>query len=151
MFCNQCEQTARGTGCTNSVGVCGKNEDIESLQKNLIYTMKGISAYAYHAREFGVADPEVDAFLAKGLYVTLTNSNFDLDFHIGINLEAGGVNIKAMQMLKQAHWDNYGIPKPTEVQPGTVAGPGILFVICHLLERSQPLSDGESTGPARAP
>ena len=52
MFCYQCEQTAGGTGCTK-VGVCGKNEDIQSLQDTLIFGLKGIAAYAYHARELG--------------------------------------------------------------------------------------------------
>ena len=57
MFCNQCEQTAGGTGCTK-VGVCGKDEDIQSLQDTLVFGLKGIAAYAYHAdrkcrRRFG--------------------------------------------------------------------------------------------------
>ena len=125
MFCDQCEQTAKGTGCTK-IGVCGKNEDIESLQKNLIYTLKGISAYVYHAGELGVNDPEIDAFIPEALYSTLTNSNFDLDYFVDINLRAGGMTIKAMRMLKEAHFDHYGVPEPTEVQTGTVAGPGIL-------------------------
>ena len=68
MFCDQCAQTAHGTGCTK-VGVCGKNEDIESLQKNLIYTLKGISAYVYHARELGAKDAEIDAFIPEALYL----------------------------------------------------------------------------------
>jgi len=145
MFCDQCVQTAGGKGCTK-IGVCGKNEDIESLQKNLIYTLKGISAYAYHARELGIADPEVDAFLAKGLYATLTNSNFDLDYFIDINIEAGGVNLQAMSMLKQAHWDNYGIPEPVEVQTGTVAGPGILVTGHSLKALDELLKQTEGTG-----
>lgn len=44
MFCNQCEQALSGVGCTKA-GVCGKSEDIQSLQENLIYALKGISAY----------------------------------------------------------------------------------------------------------
>ena len=48
MFCYQCEQTAGGKGCTKS-GVCGKNEDIQSLQDILLFGLKGIAAYAYHA------------------------------------------------------------------------------------------------------
>ena len=61
MFCNQCEQTAGGTGCTK-VGVCGKNEDIASLMDTLIFGLKGVAAYAFHARELGartVAFPAV--------------------------------------------------------------------------------------------
>ena len=145
MFCDQCEQTAKGTGCTK-VGVCGKNEDIESLQKNLIYTLKGISAYVYHARELGVNDPEVDAFIPEALYATLTNSNFDLDYFIGINLRAGGMTIKAMRVLKQAHFDHYGVPEPMQVQTGTVAGPGILVTGHSLKALEELLKQSEGTG-----
>ena len=52
MFCYQCEQTAGGTGCTVR-GVCGKDADIQSLQDTLVFGLKGIAAYAYHAREMG--------------------------------------------------------------------------------------------------
>lgn len=67
MFCYQCEQTANGTGCTK-VGVCGKNEDVAALQDTLVFGMKGVAAYAYHARELGYTDAEIDAFLEKGLF-----------------------------------------------------------------------------------
>ena len=76
MFCNQCEMTAHGTGCTK-VGICGKDENIQALQENLIYALKGIAAYTYHARELGYTDPEIDAFFAEALYATLTNVGFD--------------------------------------------------------------------------
>lgn len=58
MFCYQYEQTAGGTGYAK-VGVCGKDPDIQSLQDILIYGLKGIAAYAYHARELGVRFEEV--------------------------------------------------------------------------------------------
>jgi len=145
MFCDQCEQTAHGTGCTE-IGVCGKNEDIESLQKNLIYTLKGISAYVYHARELGACDPEIDAFIPEGLYATLTNSNFDLDYFVDINLRAGGMTVRAMRMLKQAHFDHYGVPEPTNVPTGTVAGPGILATGHSLKALDELLKQTDGTG-----
>ncbi len=145
MFCDQCEQTAHGTGCTK-IGVCGKNEDIESLQKNLIYTLKGIAAYVYHARELGVNNHEVDAFFAEALYATLTNSNFDMDYFVGINLRAGEMALKAMRMLKQAHFDNYGVPEPMQVPTGTVAGPGILVTGHSLKALEELLKQTEGTG-----
>ena len=49
MFCDQCEQTAHGTGCSER-GVCGKDPDVESLQKVLLYGLKGMAAYKAHAR-----------------------------------------------------------------------------------------------------
>ena len=81
MFCYQCSQTAKGTGCTVS-GVCGKKPTVARLQDNLIFTMKGISAYNYNANVLGKNDPEIDAFLTKGLYTTLTNVNFDEIFFV---------------------------------------------------------------------
>ena len=57
MFCYQCEQTAGGTGCTKA-GVCGKDADIQSLQDILLFGLKGVAAYAYHARELGGGKPE---------------------------------------------------------------------------------------------
>jgi hydroxylamine reductase len=145
MFCNQCEMTARGTGCTE-VGICGKDADLQSLQDNLIYAMKGIAAYAYHARELGVSDPEVDAFFAEGLYSTLTNVSFDLNHFIGLNLKAGAVTIKAMEMLKKAHTDNYGDMVPVKVQTGTEAGPAILVTGHNMKALHELLKQTEGKG-----
>ena len=61
MFCNQCEQTARGTGCVDK-GVCGKDADVQSLQETLLYGLKGMCAYAHHARRLGMVDEDVDEF-----------------------------------------------------------------------------------------
>jgi hydroxylamine reductase len=79
MFCYQCSQTVNGSGCTK-IGVCKKNPTISKLQDNLLFAIKGISAYNYHLKEFGVNDSEIDKFLTEGLYTTLTNLNFDLDY-----------------------------------------------------------------------
>lgn len=125
MFCYQCSQTAKGTGCT-TIGVCGKQPTIARLQDNLLFAIKGISAYLYHARELGHTEPEIDAFLERGFYSTLTNVNFDaLDF-IKLALEAGEMNIKTMQLLKKAHIETYGEPVPTEVSTGTRKGHAII-------------------------
>ena len=59
MFCYQCSQTARETGCTLK-GVCGKEATITRLQDNLLFALKGISAYLYHARELGYTDHTFD-------------------------------------------------------------------------------------------
>ncbi len=125
MFCNQCEMTARGTGCTE-VGICGKDPNLQSLQENLIYALKGTAAYAYHAREFGYNDPEVDAFFAEALYSTLTNVSFDMNHFLALNMKAGQMTIRAMAMLKKAHVENYGEMVPVQVPTGTFAGPAIL-------------------------
>jgi hydroxylamine reductase len=78
MFCYQCEQTAKGEGCTK-VGVCGKESDVASLQDLLIYALKGLSLYAIEGRKVGVVDREVNDFTCKAMFSTLTNVNFDPD------------------------------------------------------------------------
>ena len=78
MFCYQCQEANKNIGCVKR-GVCGKNEDIASLQDALIFSLKGIAAYAYHARELGSKDEQVDAFMHEALFKTLTNVDFDGD------------------------------------------------------------------------
>lgn len=76
MFCNQCEQTAKGTGCTQ-IGVCGKQPDVAALQDLLIYACQGLSVVAHEAAKKGIQDKETDLFLYKAVFSTLTNVNFD--------------------------------------------------------------------------
>ena len=76
MFCNQCEQAAKGTGCS-VVGVCGKQPEVASLQDNLLQGLKGLAFFGHKARTLGVADAAVDQFLIEGLFATVTNVDFD--------------------------------------------------------------------------
>lgn len=78
MFCYQCEQTAKGKGCTR-YGVCGKSPEVAALQDLLIYALKGLSLYAVEGRKLGINDIETNRFICKALFATLTNVNFDLD------------------------------------------------------------------------
>ena len=76
MYCYQCEQTAKGTGC-DAMGVCGKTPETSDLQDLLVYTLRGLSVVAVAGRAVGVVNVEVDRFVAAGLFSTLTNVNFD--------------------------------------------------------------------------
>jgi len=76
MFCYQCEQTAKGTGCTAG-GVCGKTAETAVLQDLLIHAAKGISMYANRARGLGAHDNEIDVFVVEALFSTVTNVDFD--------------------------------------------------------------------------
>ncbi len=78
MFCYQCQETAKGKGCTMQ-GVCGKTSDVANLQDLLIYTLKGISILGLKADEIGMNIPEVNKILVDGLFMTITNANFDKD------------------------------------------------------------------------
>ncbi|MDQ1282674.1 MAG: hydroxylamine reductase [Euryarchaeota archaeon] len=144
MFCYQCSQTAGGTGCTIK-GVCGKEPTIARLQDNLLFAIKGISAYLYHARELGYSDPEVDAFIERGFFSTLTNVNFDPEEFLRLAVQAGEMNIKTMKMLKKAHIETFGEPTPVQVKTGTVKGHGILVTGHDLHALDQLLKQVEGT------
>jgi hydroxylamine reductase len=76
MFCYQCEQTAKGTGCTVS-GVCGKLPQVAGLQDVIMYQMKGIGYLAHELRQHGYTDDETNKFTVQALFSTITNVNFD--------------------------------------------------------------------------
>jgi len=145
MFCYQCEQTAGGSGCTK-IGVCGKNEDIQSLQDLLLFGLKGIAAYAYHARELGARDEIVDAFMHQALFKTVTNVSFDLGDYLNTVLKCGEMNLRTMELLDQAHTGKFGRPIPSEVETGTKKGPGILVTGHDLLDFYELLRQSENKG-----
>jgi len=145
MFCYQCSQTARGTGCTVK-GVCGKEATVARLQDNLLITTKGIAAYLYHARELGYTDSEIDAFLERVFYSTFTNVNFDAEAFVRLAVEAGEMNVRTMGLLKKAHIETYGEPEPTEVQTGTLKGHGIIATGHGLKALEELLKQTEGTG-----
>ena len=76
MFCNQCEQTAKGIACT-SVGVCGKNEEVAGLEDLLTHAVQGLCIVADAGRSVGVIDSNVDHFTAEAIFACLTNVDFD--------------------------------------------------------------------------
>ncbi|MGO5292551.1 hydroxylamine reductase [Porcincola sp. LCP21S3_C12] len=79
MFCYQCQETARGTGCTVS-GVCGKKPEVARMQDLLIYVTKGLSCVTTRLREEGKAvKSDVNHLVTVNLFTTITNANFDKD------------------------------------------------------------------------
>ena len=145
MFCYQCSQTAHGTGCTVQ-GVCGKTPTVAKLQDNLIFCLKGIAAYNFHAKELGFNNKEVDDFLSDALFTTLTNVSFDSGSLVEMALKAGQINIKTMQLLKEAHIKTYGEPVPTKVNTGTVKGRGIIVTGHSLKALEELLKQTEGKG-----
>lgn len=78
MFCFQCQEAAGGKGCTK-VGVCGKTSEVANLQDLMIYSLKGISVLGLKADEINYTMPGIDRFVNEGLFMTITNANFDND------------------------------------------------------------------------
>lgn len=101
MFCYQCEQTSKGEGC-QTLGVCGKDETTSALQDLLLNAVKGISLYAHRARQFGAADPEIDAFTIQAIFATLTNVNFDPERLVELIRNAVAVRAQARSLYQQA-------------------------------------------------
>ena len=99
MFCYQCQETAKGTGCT-SIGVCGKTSETSGLQDLLLYTEKGVAAYSTIFRKEGKAKEliknKVNRYLINSLFITITNANFD-DAAILDEIKAG---LKLREELK---------------------------------------------------
>jgi len=75
MFCFQCQETMKNTGCT-AKGMCGKPEETANLQDLLIYVLKGIAVYSEKLKELGSADRTHDLFVMQGLFATITNANW---------------------------------------------------------------------------
>jgi len=99
MFCYQCQETAKGTGCT-SIGVCGKDAETSGLQDLLLHTEKGVAAYSAVFRKNGKAkellEEKVNRYLINSLFITITNANFD-DAAILDEIKAG---LKLREELK---------------------------------------------------
>ena len=77
MFCYQCEQATKGTGCTVQ-GVCGKDPETAKMQDLLLWQAKGIGMYAHRAAVTGgLHDREINKFVVEALFTTVTNVNFD--------------------------------------------------------------------------
>jgi hydroxylamine reductase len=102
MFCYQCEQTAQGTGCATTVGVCGKSAETSDLQDAMIYIVKGISQYAHAARKLGFSDVEIDAVTLESIFMTLTNVNFDEEEHYRYIKKLNVLKRKAASMYQSA-------------------------------------------------
>ena len=101
MFCYQCEQTAKGTGCT-VLGVCGKQPEVAALQDLLLYTLMGLSQIAVEGRKVGVSDPDANVFTVKAAFSTLTNVDFDPERFLGLITEAAGKRDRLKATVKAA-------------------------------------------------
>ncbi|MBT3312144.1 MAG: hydroxylamine reductase, partial [Desulfobacteraceae bacterium] len=96
MFCFQCQETAKNTGCTVK-GVCGKPEDTANLQDLLIYALRGLSVYEEKAGELGISNKENGLFAAQALFTTITNANWDNDRFVALIKET----LKRREVLKE--------------------------------------------------
>jgi len=116
MFCYQCEQTAKGTGCT-VLGVCGKKPDVAALQDLLLYALMGLSQVAVEARKIGVIDKDLNLFTVKAAFSTLTNVDFDPDRFMDLINQAAAKREDLKTRLKTAGADVRWPDGPATFQP----------------------------------
>ncbi|MCL2632190.1 MAG: hydroxylamine reductase [Coriobacteriia bacterium] len=101
------------------------DEDIRSLKSLLLFGLRGMAAYAYHASILGKSDQDVFDFLQKGLQAI--GENLAADELLPLVLELGNVNLKCMALLDQANTSTFGIPEPTQVTMNIEPGPFIVI------------------------
>lgn len=101
MYCNQCEQTAKGTGCVK-IGVCGKEPDVAALQDLLMHSLKGLSLIAVEGRNVGVVDEEVNRFTCEGVFSTLTNVDFDQERFKDLITRSEALKVSLKEKVKAA-------------------------------------------------
>lgn len=104
----------------DAVGIfsdAARDENIQSLQQTAVYGLKGVAAYADHARVLGVTDPAVYAFEHE-LLAALSDRSLELGDWVALTLKVGEVNFHVMEMLDQANTGAYGNPVPTSVPLG---------------------------------
>jgi hydroxylamine reductase len=106
------------------VTLWGEQEDVKSLHSLLLFGLKGISAYAYHARILGYSSSEIDAFYFRAL--DAVRSVTDPDALLGLLMESGRINLETMALLDRANTQTYGDPEPASVTLAVEPGPFIV-------------------------
>ncbi|MCP5103183.1 MAG: hydroxylamine reductase [bacterium] len=98
IFCYQCQEAAKGIGCTGAVGICGVTDEVIKMQDLAVYILKGLSIYSTKARELGIENAEVNNFVVETLFATITNANFVKDDGVKMVKQALGLR----QQVKDA-------------------------------------------------
>lgn len=120
------------------------DEDIRSLKSLILFGMRGMAAYAYHALMLGQHDDSVDAFFLKGL--RSLGEDLKMEELLPIVLETGTVNLTCMEMLDRANTTTYGTPVPTEVPLTIEKGPFIVVTGHDLKDLELLLKQTEGKG-----
>ena len=131
------EREALIPGCSDCASPCGRNEeydmtrlwmddeDIRSLKSLILFGLKGVAAYAYHAFVLGYSDEEVNNFFYEGLFAI--GEDWNMEQLLPVVMKVGEVNLKCMELLDKANTETYGHPVPTEVSLKVERGPFIVI------------------------
>ncbi|HIX77931.1 MAG TPA: hydroxylamine reductase [Candidatus Fusicatenibacter merdavium] len=143
-------------GCASCTARCGStdeydmkrlweaDEDIRSLKSLLLFGIRGMAAYAYHAMVLGYASEEVNAFLTRALFVLA--QDWETDQLLPVVLETGKVNLTCMELLDRANTETYGTPAPVTVPLKVEKGPFIVITGHDLRDLKLLLEQTEGKG-----
>ena len=120
------------------------DEDIRSLKSLILFGIRGVAAYAYHAQVLGYEDEEVNAFFYEALKAV--GSKLGMDELLPIVLKVGEINLKVMALLDEANTGTYGNPVPTEVTLTVEKGPFIVITGHDLYDLKQLLEQTKDKG-----
>ena len=142
--------------CVNCIAKCGNtddynvekiwtaNEDIRSLKSLILFGIRGMAAYAYHAMVLGYESEEVNAFLKKALFILA--EDWEMDKLLPIVLEVGEKNLVCMELLERANTETFGNPEPAEVSLKVEKGPFIVITGHDLYDLKQLLEQTKDKG-----
>lgn len=132
------EKTKLVPNCSCCASSCGQNddydmntlwsadEDIRSLKSLILFGIRGMAAYAYHAAVLGYTDPDVNKFFYKSL-CAIGMDHWGMDELLPVVMEVGEINLKCMALLDKANTETYGTPVPSEVTMKVEKGPFIVI------------------------
>lgn len=123
--CGECEKPCGRNEDYDMEQLWNADEDIRSLKSLILFGLKGMAAYAYHALMLGYSDEEVNDFLYEGLFAV--GEDWDMEQLLPVVMKVGEVNLKCMALLDRANTESYGNPVPTSVSLKVEKGPFIVI------------------------
>ena len=139
-LCSSCATPCPRNNDYDLTQLWSANEDIRSLKSLILFGIRGIAAYAYHAAVLGYKDDGVNMFLLKGLFAV--GEDWGMEELLPIVMEVGEVNLKCMELLDRANTETFGDPEPVTVSMSIEPGPFVvisghdLYVAKQLLEQT---------------
>lgn len=123
--CSSCTSPCGNTGDYDMKDLWNAQEDIRSLKSLILFGIRGVAAYAYHAAVLGYEDEEVNAFFYKAL--SFVGYDLEMQDLLPVAMEAGAVNLKCMELLDRANTETFGVPSPVKVPLKVEKGPFIVI------------------------
>ena len=142
--CSACDHTCGRNDDYDMNLLWNADEDIRSLKSLILFGVRGMAAYAYHAAVLGYADAEVNSFFYKALRAV--GEDYDMAGLLPLVLEVGAVNLKCMALLDAANTETFGHPVPTEVPLTVEKGPFIVITGHDLYDLKLLLEQTEGRG-----